>query len=246
MAEHYQIDPRIQAVTVFGSLARGNWDQYSDLDLDIIVRDEVILDPVTEAKNLETALSSVGENLSLVIPDGEDAVDIVLETLTEISIRYHHLRTTKYAIIENLISIAGDLDLETIKRAGLANLPEKNIFPETALDRCFRYAIEIKAAIERQQFWIGVELLHRLRNLLIDIYSLTSGGVRFTQHFDQTAPQELVDLLFSTLPQAKTLPQAFENMLDVLQNEMPRFSNGKLHLHPHHRNIIEKLRPVNS
>ena len=244
IAHHYQHDPRIRAVTVFGSLARGNWDQHSDLDLDIIVRDDMLLDPVNEAKGLERVLNSIGEKLSFVIPDGEEAVDIVLETLTEISIRYHHLRTTKHVIIENMISIAGDLDLETIRQAGLANLPEKNSSPKMALDRCFRYAIEINAAIERQRLWMGVELLHRTRNLLMEIYSLTREGGRFTQHFDNSASQELSDLLFSTLPTANTLPQAFENILNILQNEIPRFSNGKLHLQSHHRIIIEKLRKV--
>jgi len=130
--------------------------------------------------------------------------------------------------------------------AGLANQPLKASQPETILDQCFRYAIEIKASIERQRFWMGVELIYRIRNLLMEIYSLTSGGVRFTQHFDKTAPQELSDLLFSTLPKANTLPHAFENILTVLQNEIPKFSNGQLHLQPHHRKMIEKLRVVDS
>ncbi len=36
---HYRDDPRILAVIVFGSLGRGNWDSYSDLDLDVIIAD---------------------------------------------------------------------------------------------------------------------------------------------------------------------------------------------------------------
>ena len=34
---HYANDPRILAVIVFGSLGNGNWDPYSDLDLDVII-----------------------------------------------------------------------------------------------------------------------------------------------------------------------------------------------------------------
>src|SRR5436190_597415 len=32
VVSHYQTDSRIIAVCLFGSLVRGNWDQYSDLD----------------------------------------------------------------------------------------------------------------------------------------------------------------------------------------------------------------------
>ena len=246
IADHYQHDPRVRAVTVFGSLARGNWDPYSDLDLDIIVRDEMVLDPVGEANSLESAFLAVGEKLALVIPDEEDAVDLVLASLTEISIRFHTLQTTKVAIVEHLIKIAGDLDLETIKFAGLANQIQQADHPEVVLDRCFRYVVEIKAAIERHRFWMAVELLHRTRNLLMEIYALTSGGGRSLHHFDQTAPPELAALLFTTLPQADTLPQSFENLLNLLQTEIPRFSNGTIHLQPQHRMILEKLRPINT
>jgi len=242
ISRHYENEHRVRAVTVFGSLARGNWDRYSDLDMDIVVRDDVVLDPIEEAKNFVSVLNAAGEKLSLVIPNGVDAVDIVLESLAQISIRYHTLKSTKYVIVEHLIKIAGDLDLEAIKMAGLANLSHEENSPEIALDQCFRYAVEIKTAIERQRFWMGVELMHRVRNLLIEIYALTSGGARSIQHFDQTTPSELTDLLSSTIPQADTLPQTFENLLNLLQHEIPRFSNGKIHLQPRHWMILGKLR----
>ncbi len=33
IVDHYTGDPRILAVAVFGSLGRGSWDAYSDVDL---------------------------------------------------------------------------------------------------------------------------------------------------------------------------------------------------------------------
>jgi predicted nucleotidyltransferase len=33
----YEDDPRILAVAIFGSLGRGSWDCYSDLDLDVVI-----------------------------------------------------------------------------------------------------------------------------------------------------------------------------------------------------------------
>ena len=41
---HYRDDARILAVSLFGSLARGTWDLYSDLDLDVVIGDAVQMD----------------------------------------------------------------------------------------------------------------------------------------------------------------------------------------------------------
>jgi hypothetical protein len=41
VAAHYASDPRVRAVCVFGSLGCGTWDEYSDVDLDVVVADDV-------------------------------------------------------------------------------------------------------------------------------------------------------------------------------------------------------------
>src|SRR5687768_1154148 len=41
VASHYAGDPRVRAVVVYGSLARGNWDVCSDADLADVVDDAV-------------------------------------------------------------------------------------------------------------------------------------------------------------------------------------------------------------
>ncbi|MBV7329739.1 nucleotidyltransferase domain-containing protein [Chloroflexi bacterium TSY] len=48
ITSYYQDDPRILALGLFGSLARGNWDKYSDLDLDAITQDGIELDVMDE------------------------------------------------------------------------------------------------------------------------------------------------------------------------------------------------------
>lgn len=35
----YEANPRVRAVIVFGSLGRGNWDAWSDIDLDVLQDD---------------------------------------------------------------------------------------------------------------------------------------------------------------------------------------------------------------
>lgn len=44
ITSYYEDDPCVLAITIFGSLDRGNWDRYSDLDLDVVIADGVEID----------------------------------------------------------------------------------------------------------------------------------------------------------------------------------------------------------
>lgn len=35
----FKRDKNVEAFIIFGSLVRGNWDKYSDLDLDVVLKD---------------------------------------------------------------------------------------------------------------------------------------------------------------------------------------------------------------
>ena len=48
--DFYADDKRILAILLFGSLGRGNWDTYSDLDLDIVMHDNVKINATQELK----------------------------------------------------------------------------------------------------------------------------------------------------------------------------------------------------
>jgi predicted nucleotidyltransferase len=56
IADQYAGDNRVLAVSVFGSLGRGTWDAYSDLDLDVVLADGVTLDAPEEAQRLCVAI----------------------------------------------------------------------------------------------------------------------------------------------------------------------------------------------
>ncbi len=97
----YRNDPRILALTLFGSLARGTWDEYSDLDLDVVIDDHIQIDVLREVQALCGALTVIGERAILIAPDKADAADIVLASLRELSIRYHLLATTSPNIVDS-------------------------------------------------------------------------------------------------------------------------------------------------
>jgi len=70
---YYAGDPRILSIVVFGSLGRGNWDRYSDLDLDIISADDITIDIMQELSQLCESFTAIDEHAALIIPNGEDA-----------------------------------------------------------------------------------------------------------------------------------------------------------------------------
>src|SRR5690349_16425433 len=92
IVEQYTDDERIRAVAVFGSLGRGTWDEFSDLDLDVVTVDGLTLDVLAEVRRL---CEAIGQEPVVLLPYGADAADVVLTSLMELSIRYHPLGTTK-------------------------------------------------------------------------------------------------------------------------------------------------------
>ena len=90
IVSYYENDPRIVAISVFGSLGRGNWYCYSDLDLDVVIADAVEIDIETELILLCASLAAIDEQIALLIPYDDDA-DVVFKSLMELSIRYHPL-----------------------------------------------------------------------------------------------------------------------------------------------------------
>ena len=117
LTAHYANDSRVLAFSLFGSLARGDWDEYSDLDLDVILRDHMTIDARQEVERLVSVLETVGEGITLIVPRSEGSIDLVLLPLLEISIRYHSLATTSPNIVESVVV------LDELIRQHLGKLP---------------------------------------------------------------------------------------------------------------------------
>ncbi len=244
----YQGDARIRAVLLFGSLARGNWDDFSDIDLDVIVADGVAIDAHQELRRLCGAFLPLGEKLALIVPDDDDAGDAVFESLAQMSVRYHTLDTTKPAIVDDLLILAGELDDAAIRAAA-----ERNRHPadshgdlQSLLDRCIYYLPVAAIALQRGYFWDTLEILQRMRNLLLEIYTHARGSFRVYHFFDRQAPVELSALLKATLPQDTLDAEgaAFVRMMDLLEHKLDMLSDGQLSLSKSQSKVIEEVRRV--
>jgi len=179
IVEVYEHDERVLAVGVLGSIARGTWDEWSDLDLDIVTTGDI--DAVAEGHRL-------GGPEALVIPTRPGEVDVVLPSLDEFSIRYHPLGTTNSHIVDDLKIISGKLDRDQIVAAGLtvSRLPRQL---ELIVSEALRFAIGVHIRLRRRHFWQAVWLLDEVRLRLMELFA-TGRGMRLVRAFDELATPE--------------------------------------------------------
>lgn len=244
IASRYEKDPRILAVVLFGSLARGNWDAYSDIDCDIVVADDVHIDPIHELRSLDDTFVSAGEKIAFIIPVNDDAGDIQLCSLMQISIRYHPLAQTSPNIVRNMMVFAGELDHASIARAGERNRDSVPSELAESVDILVRYAVVANTCIQRNQVWTTLEILHRMREILMDLFALTHGGERAYQFFDNNAPQELQAQLGATLPWSDpaSLRVCLTRLLDILEENLESVADNNVCLTDAHRLVLGGVR----
>lgn len=240
---YYAGDPRIRAIAVFGSLGRGSWDEWSDLDLDVVVGDEVRIDVPSEVRNLCASLADLGERALLIVPH-VDAADVVLASLRQFSIRYHPLATTSPNIIDSLQLLAGSLSPEEIAAAGRANRVTADIPLAQQLDAIVRWALDADNALRRGNFWQALNLLQRMREQLLAVFAGTHGGARPYHAFDAQATAALQRKLGATLhlfniPAAQT---ALLALMDLIEHGIDGFTGGQVRLSAEQRAVLAHVR----
>jgi predicted nucleotidyltransferase len=243
IVEHYENDPRILAVAVFGSLGRGNWDQYSDIDLDVVIADQVRLDVLEELTQLCLTFGPLGEHTAVIVPDNTGAGDVVFESLLQLSVRYHTLATTHPNIVESLQVLTGRIDHGVIAAAGAANRrPRKPV--EKTLAECVRYAAVVDVVLQRHNLWDAIEALHDMRYLLMELYALTHGGQRPWQFFQANATAELQGELGNTLPQYNlaSVQESLVHCLDILEYDLRRLTNEQIQLPDAYQKVLNAVR----
>jgi predicted nucleotidyltransferase len=244
IVRHYAADPRIRAVVLFGSLSRGNWDDDSDIDLDVVTGDQVNLDVGQELMILCDHLAMTGEKAALVFATGPDEGEVVFESLMQLSVRYHPLSSTKPAIVDSIMVLAGELDSGTIAAAGLGNQIENDSALRPLLDRWLRYVTAAEVAIRRQNLWLAIELLGRMRGLCLELFTLAHGGQRSFYFFEAAAEARLQALLGQTLPQfdPASIRSSLLTFIDILESECYTLTAGQLALRDGDQRLLVTVR----
>ncbi|MHB8192949.1 MAG: nucleotidyltransferase domain-containing protein [Bellilinea sp.] len=239
----YQNDPRVLSVIVFGSLGRGSWDEYSDLDLDVIVADDVKIDISNELKRLCKSFAGLSERAAIILPNGDEG-DIILESLMQLSIRYHPLSQTSPNIVDSMLVLAGSLDHTEITAAGNKNRLGDAKPISQLLDRCVRYAVVANVEFHRRHFWAVNDVLHRIRTLIMDIYACTHNGYRGYQFFDINAEERFQQRLGAALPtfDGHSLQESFKKTLDIIESDLSYLSGGQLDLTTAQKIVLDRVR----
>jgi len=226
---HYEDDERILAVVLIGSLARGDWDRYSDVDLDIIVADGMPLDLLAELAALEES-ARAADPVLLAVADGPDEGKLLFESFSRMSVRFHELDTTSPNILEDMLILRSSLSPTAIRAAGEGNHSHDHTTPTEYMDHFFVYASEAADFIARGQSWLALELLGRMRRLLIDLYASCAGKCRPLHAFGSLADQRLQRRLGSTLPAFSTpsLRDSLHELLRLAREELNTLSVGQL------------------
>lgn len=239
VASYYAADPRVLAVTVFGSLGRGTWDTHSDCDLDVVLADDVALDVVDEVRSLCTALADIGEEPAIILPRNTEEVDVVLCSRLEFSIRYHPLATTSPNIVDSLVLLTGHIDAAAIVAAGRARQPPTPPLDEV-LAPLVRALVGVATSLERDQLWLALAGLHAAREGLLVLFQRTHGGIRPYHTFQSQAAPALQTQFGRTVPafDRRGVETAFAQVLQLVLHDLDEVTCGRVHLPQTHRQVL--------
>lgn len=244
ICQHYASDPRILAAIVFGSLARGTWDQWSDVDLDVVLADGVFVSAPDEAQKLCASLAPLGERAAVIVPKRADEVDIVLASLEQISIRYHPLAGTSPNIIDSMRLLCGSIGLEAIRAAGQANASAPGDSATILPGRCVRALVEADVALQRRRVWFAIEHLAAVRDALIELFGIAHDAPRPLHAFQDVAPAEAHKALSALVPRPTLLSsrQTLLRALDTLEHQLGLFAGGHVRLSDEQRMVLWEIR----
>jgi hypothetical protein len=247
--ECYENDDRILALLIFGSLGQDRSDAYSDLDLEVVIRDDVSIDVPREVERVRAAFTEHGERTLFTEIAGNDGY-LVVESLIGVALCYHPLASMTPYVLEGWRVLLGSLDAETIRSAASANQ-----HPESPLGqhvhRALWLALTIDMSVQRHQFWRAVLGLERLRSALVEIFAASRGGKRAYHVFAEQGSAELKSKFQGTFPQyfpdspvdtLHSLGAALLTCLDLIEQELDQLSNGQVQLGLGERDFIGRLR----
>lgn len=180
---HYARDERIRAIVVFGSVGAGSWHELSDVDLDIVTEDRATVDP-------EGEIAALFGTRAVVVLAGQDDADVVLDTLEEISIRWHPLGDTSPNIAATAQVVAGRLGDGELAAAGESNRAALN--EQRLLDAIVREAIGARKNLVRGRRWEAAAAVERVRRSLTQIR-----GRRDGLRLDPADPAAALDMVLA-------------------------------------------------
>ncbi len=241
---HIAALPWARALVLFGSLARGDWDEYSDLDLDVVIAGDARVDPVAELERLCTSFEGIGERAAVIVPKRGDEGDVVLESLLGLSVRFHPLATTSPNIVASMRLLWGSLTAEEIGAAGMANWPLTAPALDESLSYALRQTVEASTALLRGRLWFAIKALNECRDALFTLYGLSREAPRPLRAFEAHVADDLERRFGATQPayDAASIRAALLATLDLVEHDLGDIALGRVALTEPQRVLIDGVR----
>jgi predicted nucleotidyltransferase len=237
----FQNDKNIQAFIIFGSLVRGNWDKYSDLDLDAIVNSTDNEMVQVEMKQVINILSSSGFTILTSFEEFPNEIVVILESLDRISIRFHLLKDTNRSILDSMQILCGTLTKEEIIKSTIQK--EKNTNPELLSNKFLELAIYVPVSIKRNNLMNAYFFVNKMRQIIIQIY-INSHGIKREFDFENNADIYLVNDLKKTYGNCtnQEIKQSFILLLNIFEQKIDKISAGKFVLTKNQLILLQKVK----
>lgn len=237
----FQNDKNVQAFIVFGSLVRGSWDNYSDLDLDAIVTNDNREIIQSEIKQMLNVLSSSGFKILTSFEEFPNEQVIILNSLDRISIRFHTIEDTHIAIVDSMRVLCGSLSEGDIKTSIIQG--EKKIDIGLLNNKFLELAIYIPISLKRNKLMNAIFFLSKMRQTLIQIYNYTH-NIKREFDFEQQVSSSLKEALCLTYPECnkEDIKKAFIKLIDVYKSDIKEISLSKINLTQNQLLLLDKAK----
>ncbi len=249
LSAHYESDARVLAVLVFGSVGRGEGDEFADLDTAVVVNDNAVLSVTEELARLRERLEAGGDRVLFTQAAGDDG-HVLLDGLLGLSVTYSPPRSVSAYVLSGFRMLAGTLTPEAIRAAARANA-EKVPPIELLVHQALWLAVNADIALQRGLFWRALHAVEPMRRALLSTFAYSRGGYRPYHVFEAQASNSLKALFGRTFPQydpdspAESLGSmraALGALLDLVEQHLEEITAGQARLTPELRETVTQIR----
>lgn len=237
----FKKDKNIRSILLFGSLGRGDWDKDSDIDLDIIVKDDSDKIVFDEIKKLLGEFTKNHQKILLHFNEAHNEITVVFATLDRMSIRYHLIEDTNWKILDSMKIIFGGLTKENILNLLLQKKTEEIPNFEQLQNKFLELAVYVPISLRRGKLINASFFLNKMRQLLIEIYANTRGIDRFLD-FEKITDKSTVASLAATysILDEKAIGQSFNFLITYYKDNIDSISVQKLSLNQNQIELINQ------
>jgi hypothetical protein len=234
--DYFAEDDRVPGLFISGSIVSGTMDEYSDIDLDVIVRDDEFESVFSER---DRAVESIGRPLARFIADHlpirVDMFIVLYEGPVKLDLDYirasvlepnwrwsrRHILKDTDGFLDDIVSRSKGLEAPSLSKERILNLDEK----------FWTWCWYVFGKIQRGELWEALDGIHGIRTLAIlsffySVVDLYNEGYR---RLERKIPPDLVGNFRETIPQMTeaSLFSALQSMISLYVELRGRVSEAQ-------------------